>query len=301
MARKRDIVIGVIIAAAFLFVFGMMALMFIGLAASDGGDVSFSSFGGSVGVIPMFGVMDEATGRPVIEYLDHWRDRGSIKAIVVHVNSPGGGTAIAQEIHDAILRAREKKPVVVSMAEVAASGGYYIACAADRIVANPGTVTGSIGTIMSFHTFESVFDKIGIGTETVKSGEFKDVGDYSRDMTKEEELMLQAVVMDGYEQFVQAVAEGREMEREDVYAVADGSIFTGLQAFNLGLIDSLGGLNTAVMLAADLAGLDGEPDIVRPRERRRSYLADLLTGLLGDLEQRVGVGPVGPRLMYLYR
>jgi len=300
MARRRDIIVAVIIACSFLVVFGFMAMVFIGVASSDG-DISFGSLGGSVGVIPMFGIMEESSGRPVIEYLDRWKDNGSIKAIVVHVNSPGGGTAISQEIHDAILRAREEKPVVVSMAEVAASGGYYIACAADRIVANPGTLTGSIGVIMSFHTYEGVLEKIGIGTETIKSGKFKDVGNYSRQMTTQEELMLRAVVMDGYEQFVGAIAEGRDMEPEEVYAVADGSIFTGLQAQNLGLVDTLGGLNTAVNLAATLAGIDEEPDIVRPKKRRRSYWADMLTGLLGDLEQRIEGGSSGPRLMYLYQ
>jgi len=300
MARRRDIVIGVIIGTSLLFVLGFMVLMFAGMMASDGG-VSFGSLGGSIGVIPMSGVMDESSGRPVIEYLERWRDVGAIKAIVIHVNSPGGGTAIAQEIHDAILKTREEKPVVVSMAGVAASGGYYIACAADRIVANPGTVTGSIGTIMSFHTFQGVFDKVGIGTEVIKSGEFKDVGDYSREMSHEEELMLKSVVMDSYEQFVEAIATGRNMDKEDVYAVADGSIYTGLQAYNLGLVDTLGGLADAVGLAADLAGLDGKPEIVRPREKRRSFLSDLLTGVLGNLGQEIKDAGVGPRLMYIYR
>jgi protease-4 len=300
MARKRDIVIGVIIGASLLFVMGFMVVMFVVLMSAEG-DVSFAALGSSVGVIPMSGVMDESTGRPVIEYLERWRDVNSIKAIVVHVNSPGGGTAIAQEIHDAILKVREKKPVVVAMAEVAASGGYYIACAADRIVANPGTLTGSIGTIMSFHTFQGVFEKVGIGTEVIKSGEFKDVGDYSRDMSQEEELMLKAVVMDGYEQFVEAVAKGRDMDREDVYAVADGSVFTGLQAYNLGLVDTLGGLADAIKLAANLAGLGGEPEVVRPREKRRNFISDLLTGVLGDLGQGIRETGVGPKLMYIYR
>lgn len=299
MARKRDVLIGIIIGGTFLVVLGFFAILFIGIMASDG-DLTFGSLGGSVGVIPMFGVIDEISGRPVIRYLNRWRDNGSIKAIVVHVNSPGGGVAISQEIHDAILLARDEKPVVVSMAGVAASGGYYIACAADRIVANPGTLTGSIGTIMSFHTYEGILDKIGIGTETIKSGELKAVGTYTRDMTSKEELMLQAVVMDGYEQFVGAVAEGRGMDREDVYAVADGSIFTGLQAQNLGLVDTLGGLELAVELAAELAGIGPDPDIVRPRQRKRSFLAELLTDLLGDLEQRLEGGTEGPRLLYLY-
>ncbi len=300
MARKRDIVIGVVIAGSFLIVFGFMAVMFIGLMATEDG-MSFGSLGGSVGVIPMFGVMDEMTGRPVIDYLDRWAENGSIKAIVVHVNSPGGGTAISQEIHDAILRARDEKPVVVAMAGVAASGGYYIAVAADRIIANPGTLTGSIGTIMSFHTFEGVLDKIGVGTETIKSGQFKDVGNYSRDMSDKEELMLQAVVMDGYEQFVEAIADGRGMDLEEVYSIADGSLFTGLQAYNLGLIDTLGGLSQAVDMAAELAGIDEDVDIVTPRKKRRSYLTDVLTELVGDLGYRVQNGAVGPRLLYQYR
>lgn len=300
MARRRDIIVAVVIACSFLVVFGFMAMVFIGIASSEG-DMTFGSIGGSIGVIPLFGEMHEGTGRPVIEYLDRWRDNSSIKAIVVHVNTPGGGTAIAQEIYDAILRAREEKPVVVSMAEVAASGGYYVACAADRIVANPGTLTGSIGVIMSFHTYEGILDKIGVGTETIKSGKFKDVGDYSRQMTAQEELMLRAVVMDGYEQFVAAIAEGRGMDPEDVYAIADGSLFTGLQAQNLGLVDTLGGLNTAIELAAELAGIDPEPSTVHPRQKRRDYWTDFLSRLLGDLGKSMKGDNYGPRLMYLYR
>jgi len=300
MARRRDIVIGVIIGVAFLMVFGMAALMFSGAMMADG-DVALGSLGGSIGIVPMYGIMDESTGRPVIETLERWRDAGSIKAVVIHVNTPGGGTAISQEIHDEILRLREEKPVIVSMAEVAASGGYYISCAADKIVANPGTVTGSIGVIISFHTFAGTFDKLGIGTEVVKSGEFKDVGNYSRDMTDDENLMLKAVVTDSYEQFVEAVAEGRGMERDEVYAIADGSIYTGLQAYNLGLVDTLGGLNDAVRIAAEMAGLGDEPDVVRPREKRRSYLGDLLSGVLGDLGQQVQGAVSGPRLEYIFR
>jgi protease IV len=300
MARRRDIIIGIIIGAAFLMVFGMMALMFTGAMVSDG-EVGLGGLGGSVGVVPMYGVIDESTGRPVIETLERWRDTRSIKAVVVHVNSPGGGVAISQEIHDEILRLRDKKPVIISMAEVAASGGYYISCAADKIVANPGTVTGSIGVIMSFHTFAGAFDKLGIGTETVKSGEFKDVGNYSRAMTDDENLMLKSVVTDTYEQFVEAIVEGRGMEKEAVYAIADGSIYTGLQAYNLGLVDTLGGLNDAVRMAGQMAGLGDEPDVVRPREKRRSYLSDLLSGVLGDLGQQVSGASIGPRLEYIYK
>lgn len=305
MARRRDIVVAVIIGGAFLIAFGLFAFMMIGVMSGGDGEMTFAPLGGAVGVVEMYGVMDEYTGRPLIRQLDTWRDNGRIKAVVIHVNSPGGGTAIAQEIYDAILRVREEnKPVVISMASVAASGGYYISCAADRVVANPGTLTGSIGTIMSFNNFEGAMDKLGISLETIKSGEFKDVGNYSRKMTDEEELMLKSVIMDSYEQFVDVVVEGRSMERDDVYALADGSVFTGSQAYNLGLVDTLGGLYEALDLAGDLAGLGHNPNIVRLRQREETSVWDLLGGVFkGTAGLRGAVDRLqeGPQLQYLYK
>ena len=300
MAKKRDVIIGVIIAASFLFAFVFFVLIVIGFLAPDS-DFEFAGLGGNVGVVEMFGVIDEESGRPAIKLLDKWAENNSIKAVVVHINSPGGGVAISQELFDAIRRAKENKPVVAAMASVAASGGYYIACAADRIIANPGTVTGSIGVIFQFHTFQELMDKIGVETETVKSGDLKDVGTYSRSMTKQESLMLRSVVMDSYEQFVEVVSEGRDMERDEVYSLADGSLFTGLQAYNHGLIDTLGGLKEAVDLAADLAGLEGEPRVVRPRERKQLTVFDLVQGVLGQAGRAVKDELVGPELMFLYR
>ncbi len=300
MAKKRDVIIGVIIAASFLFAFVFFVLIVIGFLAPDS-DFEFAGLGGNVGVVEMFGVIDEESGRPAIKLLDKWAENNSIKAVVVHINSPGGGVAISQELFDAIRRAKENKPVVAAMASVAASGGYYIACAADRIIANPGTVTGSIGVIFQFHTFQELMNKIGVETETVKSGDLKDVGTYSRSMTKQESLMLRSVVMDSYEQFVEVVSEGRDMERDEVYSLADGSLFTGLQAYNHGLIDTLGGLKEAVDLAADLAGLEGEPRVVRPRERKQLTVFDLVQGVLGQAGRAVKDELVGPELMFLYR
>lgn len=300
MAKRRDIVIGIIILCVFLFAIGFMGLMFIGLI-SDESNLTFTSLGGNIGVVEVFGVIDEPNGRFAIEQLDKWSENNSIDALVVHVNSPGGGTAISQEIYDAINRAKAEKPVVVSMASVAASGGYYIACAADRIVANPGTLTGSIGVIMQFHTAGELMKKIGIETETVKSGEMKDVGDYSRDMTTKEELMLRSVVMDTYEQFVQVVAEGRGMEVEDVYPLADGSLYTGLQAYNLGLVDTLGGLEEAVLIAADLANMDDEPKLVRSYKTEKITIFDLLNKFSNIFNNAVEKNVSGPELMYLYK
>ncbi|MFQ6009058.1 MAG: signal peptide peptidase SppA [Candidatus Zixiibacteriota bacterium] len=300
MAKRRDIVVGVIIAVTFIMAVGFFGLMFISLLTGEG-DLDFAGFGGNVGLVEMFGAITETSGRTVIKQIDNFADNKSIKAIIVHINSPGGEVAISQEVYSAINRAREKKPVVAAMASVAASGGYYIACAADRIVANPGTLTGSIGVIFQFHTFQKLMDKLGIGTETVKSGEFKDVGSYSRSMTKKEELMLRAVIMDAYQQFVQAVSEGRGMEIDDIYPLADGSIFTGQQAYSHGLVDTLGGLQDAIDLAAELAEIEGKPKIVRYPKRKQWRFFDLLTQLLDNLNGSVTDELTGPQLMYLYQ
>lgn len=300
MAKKRDIIVGVIIIFSFVVAMGFMGLMFVGLMAGDDG-FEIGGFGGEVGVIELFGAIDEELGRTFIKQLDRWADKNSIEAIVIHINSPGGGVSISQEIYDAVKRAKEKKPVVAAMASVAASGGLYVACAADRIVANPGTVTGSIGVIFQFNTFRGLMDKIGIDAETIKSGELKDVGSPYRSMTKKEELMLRSVVMDTYEQFVGAVAEGRGMEIEQIYPLADGSIFTGLQAYNLGLVDSLGGLYEAIEIAAELAGLGDDPSIVRPFKRRKGSIFDLMGTILRKINVEIDRSVSGPQLLYLYR
>jgi len=301
MAKKRDVVIAIIIAAGFLMAFVFFAMFMIGaLSGTDG--VEFTGLsGGNVGVLEIQGEINELNGRVWIKQLDKFARSSSIEAIVLHVNSPGGGTAISQEIHAAVLRAKARKPVVASMASVAASGGYYIACAADKIVANPSTVTGSIGVIFQFHTFKDLMGKVGIGTETVKSGELKDVGNYSRAMTEKEDLMLRSVVMDTYEQFVEAVAEGRSMEKDQVYPLADGSVFTGSQAYNLGLIDALGGLKEAVDLAAEMANISGEPDVVTPTTKEKISIFDLIGGAVGAINTKLQKSVETPQLMFLFQ
>ncbi|UCC43286.1 MAG: signal peptide peptidase SppA [Candidatus Zixiibacteriota bacterium] len=300
MARTRDVVVAVIIGGAFLVAFAFFALMFVGLFSSSDG-IDLAGLGDNVGVVDLFGTIEEASGRIVIEQLDRWADNSSIEAVVIHINSPGGGVAISQEVFDAVSRLAAEKPVVAAMAEIAASGGYYVACGADRIVANPGSLTGSIGVIFQFHTFGGLMDKVGIGTETIKSGEFKDVGTYEREMTKKEELMLRSVVMDSYEQFLQVVAESRSQELDDVRRLADGSIYTGVQAYNLGLVDTLGGLHEAIQVAAELAGLGGKPSVVRPYRREKIGIFDLIGSVLGNLGHRLENQVGGPRLLYLYQ
>lgn len=209
------------------------------------------------------------------EIKDYTKD-SSIKAIILRIDSPGGAVAPSQEIYEEVRKAATKKPIVVSMGSVAASGGYYIASPATRIIANPGTLTGSIGVIMEIPNIEGLMNKVGIKTEVIKSGRHKDIASVFRGRSKEEREILQAVLNDVHEQFITAVAEGRKMLPDDVRKVADGRIFTGKQALKIGLVDELGNLEDAIKVASRLAGVQGEPKIVTKKER--FSLIDLLRG-----------------------
>jgi protease IV len=218
-----------------------------------------------------------------IEELRRFGENPSVKAIVLRIDSPGGGVVPSQEIHDAVKRIRLKhnKTVIASMGSVAASGGYYIAAAADRIVANPGTLTGSIGVIMETANVEGLLQKIGVEGVVIKSGRYKDVGSPLRKMDEEERGLLQTVMDDVHKQFIEAVAEGRSIEMGEAQRLADGRIFTGRQAKDVKLVDELGDLEDAIQLAADVAGIDGEPKIVEPR--RRFSIRELLESRLSTL------------------
>jgi protease-4 len=202
----------------------------------------------------------------VDEIKEHVKD-ASIKAIILRIDSPGGAVAPSQEIYDEVKKAASKKKVVVSMGSVAASGGYYIASAATRIIANPGTLTGSIGVIMEIPNIEGLMNKIGVKTEVIKSGENKDIGSMFRSMKKEERELLQGVMDNVHEQFIRAVSEGRKMNIEDVRKISDGRIFTGEQAVKNGLVDQLGTLDDATKAAAKLAGITEEPEVVTKKEK----------------------------------
>lgn len=205
--------------------------------------------------------------KEAIEEIKKYSKDKSIKAIVLRIDSPGGAVAPAQEIYEEVRKAVAKKKVVVSMGSVAASGGYYIASPASRIVANPGTLTGSIGVIMEIPNLEGLMNKLGIRTEVVKSGRHKDIASIFRGIKKEEREILQSVLDNVHEQFISAVAEGRKMLHEDVKKVADGRIFTGEQALKIGLIDELGNIEDAVKIAATLSGIKGEPVVVTKGEK----------------------------------
>lgn len=223
--------------------------------------------GDRIALIRVEGIILDA--QETVGELRRFGEHPAVKAIVVRIDSPGGGVVPSQEIHDEIKRIREKnnKAVVASMGSVAASGGYYIAVATDRIVANPGTLTGSIGVIMEMANIEGLLQKIGVEGVVIKSGKYKDVGSPLRKMSDEERQLLQHVMDDVHQQFIEAVAEGRAIELTDAQALADGRIFTGRQAKDAKLVDELGDLEDAIQLAADMVGIEGPPKVVEPRRR----------------------------------
>ena len=226
--------------------------------------------GERVAVIPVTGLISDS--EPTIEQLKKFVKDDSVKAIVLRINSPGGGVAPSQEIYEEVKKARAKKPILASMGALAASGGYYIACATQRVYANPGTITGSIGVVMPFMNVKDLVEKIGLKGMTVKSGVFKDIGSPMRDMTPQERDLLQGVVDNVHLQFVNAVADGRSLDREDVLRIADGRIFTGEQAKGMGLVDVLGDLEDAISDAGKLGKISGEPKVVTPPKKKISFL-----------------------------
>jgi protease-4 len=261
------------------------------LTRGGGGDLRMSP---RVGIIRVEGEIAEA--RSFLEELRRVEDDGRIRALVLRVDSPGGGVGPTQEMLDALRRYQERTqhPIVASLGSTAASGGYYLACAASRIMAEPGTITGSIGVIMTFTDASELMRKIGVRTEVVKTGPRKDVGAWWRPMTDDERAMLQGVVGDAYEQFTSTVAASRKMEVDSVRALADGRILTGRQALAVGLVDTLGFEPDAVQMAARLAGIEGDAPPVT-HERREPGWLDVARRLVG--QSRVLLGP-GARLEY---
>ena len=199
-----------------------------------------------------------------VEELQAFADDPLVKAIVIRIDSPGGGVAPSQEIYNAVNRVRKEhnKTVVASMGTVAASGGYYIAVATDRILANPGTLTGSIGVIMQMANFQELLEKIGVKSVVVKTGKFKDLGSPFRPMAEEERQLLESVMNDTLSQFIEAVADGRSMDAAEVEQLADGRVFTGRQAKSVLLIDEIGDLHDAIKLAGELGGIEGSPRVL---------------------------------------
>jgi len=215
----------------------------------------------------------------------------NIKGVVLRINSPGGSVATVQEIYNEILSLRSKgKIVVASLGDVCASGGYYIASACDRIVANPGSITGSIGVIMEIGNVEELFKKIGVKIISIKSGRFKDIGSPVRTITDEERQIFQSLINDAYSQFVDSIVKGRGMDKNEVLALSDGRIFTGKQALDAGLVDNLGGQNEAVRLAADISGINENEIRVYEHGYNLKYLFSLIESRVANFGMFSGLG-----------
>jgi len=267
--RKHPLLLGLVVFGVLLglFLVSLYALSYLS-------DREESLWGGEkIAIIEVRGVILDP--QPVVEKLVKLRKNEKVKAIVLRIDSPGGGVGPAQEIFAEVRKAQKEKKVLVSMGSVAASGGYYIACAADKILANPGSITGSIGVIVESLNVEELLRKLGLRSMVVKSGKHKDLGSPLRPMSEEEKKLLQGVLDSVHEQFIRAVAEGRKLPVEKVRELADGRIFSGEQARELGLVDELGNLEDTLAMAATLAGIRGEPEIMYP-EKKRFSLFDLL-------------------------
>ena len=267
---KRPITVVLIILGVAILFFGTLMAIVLSLS----GYSPALSFTNKIGVVPINGIIRDAD--TIIEQMIAFRNDRQIKAIILRIDSPGGGVGPSQEIYSETRRTSRTKKVVASLGSVAASGGYYVASAADSVVANPGTLTGSIGVIMEFVRVEELLKKIGVEMQVIKSGEFKDIGSPNRKMTHKEREMLLTLLEDIRNQFVTAVSQGRNMPKEAVMALADGRIFSGRKAKDLGLVDSLGNFRDAISVAKRLAHIKGEVKLVYPPKRRRSFLWDLL-------------------------
>lgn len=297
MGKNRDKIIVAVIIISVIFLFFIFSGILFGLTRSAGG-FDVGSLGGRVALVDVKGVITSSEN--VVRQLKKYQDDGSVKALVLRVDSPGGGVAASQEIYDQLLKFKDNgKFIVVSIGSVAASGGYYIACAADSIVANPGTVIGSIGVMISFPVFERLMDKVGVKMEVIKSGDLKDVGNYGRQMTAADREMLQALIEDSYDQFVNVVAESRDLEMDSVREFANGSVFTGRQSMELGLIDRLGTLQDAIAVAGEMSDLGDDPRTVKERPYRRPWW-DLVMKLTGLDPEFLSGQRSWPHLEYIY-
>ncbi len=249
--------------------------------------------GGKVALIRVEGPILDADS--VVEEIKEHSQNASVKAIVLRIDSPGGAVVPSQEIYEEVKNAAVKKKVIASMGSMAASGGYYIASPASKIVANPGTITGSIGVILEIPNVEGLMNKIGVTSQVIKSGKHKDIGSAFRGIKEEEKEILQGVMDNVHSQFIEAVSVGRKMDIENVRKISDGRIFTGEQAVEQGLVDELGTLEDAISLAAEMVGIKGKPVVLKKEDRFSLFkmLENKLPGTMMDLFPQV-------KLKYIY-
>lgn len=272
-------IFGFLAVFVFIVVAGIVSLLADGSETQD----LEQGTGGTIAIVELNEPI--IASQSIVRQFKRYRENVGVRAIVFRIESPGGGVSASQEIYEEVKKTRKYgKPVVVSMGSVAASGGYYVALGADRIVANPGSITGSIGVISQFMHVNGLLDKLGVSSTTIKSGALKDAGSPFRPMTAEDRKYFQEMIDDVHDQFISAVAEERKMPKDRVKRIADGRVFTGRKALSLGLVDTLGTYQDAVRIAADLAGLGTAPRIIT--ERKKERLTDMIFGeLRGEMTE----------------
>jgi protease-4 len=291
--KKNPLVLLLAISGVFFVIFLLFVFLTMGNIVKDRS--LLASNGVNVGVVKLHGVITSSD--KLLKQLKDFEEDSSIKGIILRIDSPGGAVGPSQEIHDAILRVRKTKPVVASFESVAASGGFYVAVAADRIVTNPGTLTGSIGVIMDMANLSELYKWAKVDRYNIKSGKFKDIGSENRPMTPEEHQLMQNLIDNVYQQFLKAVADGRRLPIDSVKPYADGRVLSGEQALQIGLVDKLGGLDVAIDTVKELAKLDAKQkvNLVYPEPKRHS-LVELLgqsaaDSLVGAIIARLGLKP----------
>jgi protease-4 len=267
MDRRAAWVLGIIFGGLFLCLFGFLLILFITVRGDS--RRTLVGVGDRVGVVEVLGPILDA--KKVLREIEEFRDEDRIKAVVVRIDSPGGAVGPSQEIYGSLRKLRETKKVVVSMGSMAASGGFYIACAGEKVFANPGTLTGSIGVLLQLPNFQGVLKWAGVEMRTITSGKMKDSGSVFREMTPEEKSYFQKVLSDVHQQFLEAVAEGRGISVDELKPNADGRIFTGRQAKELKLVDELGGFEEAVAEAGRLGGIRGRPKLEYPKQEKKFF------------------------------
>jgi protease-4 len=279
MASKHPLLKGLGVIGLFILIFFVSVFFYAYLTGGDSKVVSILA-GDGVGVLLVEGAIDDS--REVLAELKRFKDAPWIKAVVVRIDSPGGAVAPTQEIVDEIHRTRKKKPLIASLGGTAASGGYYIASACEKIVANAGTLTGSIGVIMQLNNVEELMKKIGVRGYNIKSGPNKDIGSPFQPLSPQGKEILQSLVDNVHTQFVRAVAKGRGMTEADVRRLADGRVYSGAQAKDLGLVDQLGSLEDAIDMAAKRAGIEESPVVYYSQSEEERWWERIFFALTGQ-------------------
>ena len=293
--NKKPMLIGIILIGGVAVLFFFLSLLLSSVLGLNGGLTRSDK----IAIINIEGIITQSNN--IVRQFKKYADDDSIKAIVLRIDSPGGSVAPSQEIYSEILKVRKNsnKKVITSMGNLAASGGYYIACASDKILANPGTITGSIGVIMTFSNIEELMEKLGLKTEVIKSGKYKDIGSPTRKFTEDDKKLLQGVIDDVYDQFIHVVAKNRNIDIQKVREVSDGRIFTGRQALEMGLVDKLGSLEDAVKLASQMVGIEGKPKIILEKKEKNILFKLLDTKISSYLPNQLQILP-GLQFLWQY-